>query len=76
MPAFYTLVSVEGKEDDEKETTEPPSKRVKHKKSVTWPNDNDLTEVFFFELDEEERGNCFYLLRVIISIVCLRQSHD
>ena len=32
-----------------------PSTKQK-KKSITWAEEENLTEIFYFELDEEERG--------------------
>jgi hypothetical protein len=32
------------------------TKVKKKKKSVTWKDDNEIKEIFYFEMDEDERG--------------------
>ena len=33
------------------------TKKKKHKKTVSWKEEGELHEIFYFELDEDERGN-------------------
>lgn len=35
------------------------TKVKKKRKSVSWKEDHQLKEIFYFELDEDERGRCF-----------------
>ena len=39
------------------------TKKKKNKKKVTWKEETELKEIFFFELDEDERGRCLHYNR-------------
>ena len=36
------------------------TKKKKHKKRVSWKDDSEIKQIFYFELDEDERGRDFY----------------
>lgn len=58
--------SVSPTENSSKESkgllTTGATKVKKKRKSVTWKEDHQLKEIFYFELDEDERGRGFILL--------------
>ncbi len=49
-------IADEKTEEASSDTGQRLTKNGKKKKSLTWAEDDNLTQVFFFELDEEERG--------------------
>ena len=48
---------LQGDDESSKDGSQPPSKKGKKgKKSISWADDESLTKICYFELDEEERG--------------------
>ena len=57
---YNSSIHLPDDEDSSRDGTQPPSnKKRKGKKSISWAEEDNLIKVFYFELDEEERGKNF-----------------
>ena len=66
---YNSYIHLTDDEDSSRDGTQPPSnKKKKGKKSISWAEEDNLIKVFYFELDEEERGKniCEVLIYCII----------